>query len=685
MKSVQHKLFQCFLLVIIVSVVIPSGYMYVYLKNDLMREARLNALRQARILASFFDTIPDEHKQAVLEAGLLPRAALDTLKLSGTRLTLVAPSGRIIFDTAVENERLRELNNQIGQPEVQQALRHGVGHSLRTSLVSGEEQLYVSVLLADRAVLVMAIPHSTLDSMLAERFSGFMFSILWAVFLALVLAMFFSRRFKLMVADLTQVVSGIADGKYNKRLKAVPGSEFQPLADSVNSLARELEAQLARSAERKERLQAVLDSVPDGVLVLDGAGKIRSFNPALQAMIPEFRASHGQSLERILRSVEVGQGVRDILSGRKAFLDSSSESYPHFPENSALNDGTQEEDEGPLAHYPTEVVQLEMPGERFYLVHMVGAGAAAARLARDATFMAEGEESAGPGQRRRFGRNLVKDLGAVLVFTDVSPVIRMERDRRDFVANVSHELRTPLTAIQGYAETIVELVEAEGGKPGEPSGGGISNMARFARIIQRQSARLARLVEDLLAFSRLENIGRVNPDEEASARAVLDETMLMCQTKARQKGVRVSFAGVDEVKVRISPDYLLQVFLNLVDNALRFSPERGTVRIEAEKHEDGYRFSVEDQGPGVPEEEREKIFERFYKLRYTRQEAGGQGGAGGSTGLGLAICRHIVELYGGAAGVGEGRGGKGARFWFTLPSAEAGEGRDEAEEESRAS
>lgn len=265
------------------------------------------------------------------------------------------------------------------------------------------------------------------------------------------------------------------------------------------------------------------------------------------------------------------------------------------------------------------------------------------------------ELSLGTGtQTRHFAVTAVPvaPAGAALVLHEITELRRLELVRRDFVANVSHELRTPLTAIQGFAETLLA-----GGLEDEVHRRG------FVEIIQAQAARLARLTEDLLELSRLE-AGRMELRFQIVDLAdLLRAEAAAAAPLAAQRGLDFGLARLpsDLPQLRADPDRLRQVLRNLIDNALQYTPSGGRVSIEAAVQQGDIVLAVTDTGIGIPDAERSRIFERFYRVDSSRAHQ-----PGGGTGLGLAIARHLVELHGGHIGV-ESELGVGSRFFFSLP------------------
>jgi two-component system phosphate regulon sensor histidine kinase PhoR len=238
------------------------------------------------------------------------------------------------------------------------------------------------------------------------------------------------------------------------------------------------------------------------------------------------------------------------------------------------------------------------------------------------------------------------------VFHDVTELKRLEQARREFVANVSHELRTPLTAIKGYAETLLH-----GGLADEASA------AEFVRVIDRHAERLRLLIEDLLDLAAVEQ-GRARLDllpisaAEAAAQAV---GVVRPASEARGQTLEVDVPA-DLPAIRADRDRLAQVLINLLDNAIKFTPEGGRIRIEARADGDRLEIAVRDSGPGIPQEDLGRIFERFYRVERSRDRREG------GTGLGLAIAKHLVQAMDGSIEATSAPGA-GSTFRVTLPLA----------------
>ena len=238
--------------------------------------------------------------------------------------------------------------------------------------------------------------------------------------------------------------------------------------------------------------------------------------------------------------------------------------------------------------------------------------------------------------------------GAVAVLRDLTETERVEKTRRDFIANVSHELRTPLTSIQGYTETLLD------------SAPGNDHSRDFLEIIRKSALRMSRLTEDLLTLARVES-GEQRFDIESTAPAdLLQEAVQSFHEIARTQSVELIVEDQARARVGADPEAIHQVFSNLVDNALKYGQSGGRIILGSRPVAEGVEFYVQDFGPGIPSEHLARLFERFYRVDKARShESGG-------TGLGLAIAKHIVLAHGGSIRA-QSELNHGSTFLFTLP------------------
>ncbi|SDF47391.1 PAS/PAC sensor signal transduction histidine kinase [Fontibacillus panacisegetis] len=256
-----------------------------------------------------------------------------------------------------------------------------------------------------------------------------------------------------------------------------------------------------------------------------------------------------------------------------------------------------------------------------------------------------------PIHRREFGI-----IGTIAVLQDVTEQEKLEESRREFVANVSHELRTPLTTIKSYTEAL------EDGALSDPELG-----PKFTSVIQIQTERMIRLVTDLLHLSRLDSKEAMLRKQPTGVMEMLEEVTDRFSFQMQEKGIKPTlFISSGVSTAWIDRDQIDQVLDNLISNAMKYTPEGGTIAIEARSMEDGLlAISVQDNGIGIPKRDLDRIFERFYRVDKARSRNMG------GTGLGLSIAREIVKAHGGTISL-QSELGKGTKVTFTLPQQRQG-------------
>jgi two-component system phosphate regulon sensor histidine kinase PhoR len=414
----------------------------------------------------------------------------------------------------------------------------------------------------------------------------FMITVLSALLLIWMIGRLFARHVTQPFEEITAVARGLAQGQLDRRVTVRSGDELADLGRMLNRMAADFETKMSEISEDRVRLQAILSSMVEGVLVLDRENKILLMNAAAERMFQlESPTAIGRPLIEVFRHHPLHQLVQKM---REREADQSDE------------------------------MVVFMPEERAFTVQ--------ASIARTG------------------------GVAAVLVFHDVTKLKRLERVRKDFVANVSHELRTPLTSIKGYIEALID------GAKDDPQ-----KCAEFLRIIEKHTDQLNALLSDLLQLSTIESGQYQWRRGSVSVSDLIEKAIHLLRPSAEKKGQAISVAAAEGI-VPVTGDAgkLTEVFINLLDNAIKYTPEGGKIAIEAEAVENHVEIRISDTGIGILSKEIPRIFERFYRVDRARsREIGG-------TGLGLSIVKHIVEAHGGKVAV-ESLIGKGSRFVVTLP------------------
>jgi two-component system, OmpR family, phosphate regulon sensor histidine kinase PhoR len=508
----------------------------------------------------------------------LQQMAEEEAAITETRTTIIAHDGVVLADTEADP---KTMENHARRPEVAAALSGKVGSATRLSHTVGIDFLYVAAPSGDKVVRLayrLSNIQAHISGIRRTIFGTTALALLLALLLAIVIAEIMSRRLRRIV----EFAEKIAAGDLSARIAETSGDEIAQVAAALDRTARRLEENFAAVRESRAELEALLNSMTDGVIAVSPDMKVRWANQAIHDIVR--------------RPVQIGSPVIELLR-HPDFLAALS---------AALNSRRRE--------------------------HAIAASVAGRR-----TFSVTAEP--------------LPDGGVVTVLHDVSEVERVEKTRRDFIANVSHELRTPLTSIRGYAETLLE------------SDGALKDSARdFLEIIRRNSERMGRLTEDLLVLARVESGEEKLDLRPQPVRQLLAEAASSLQESARAANVELAVESVPDWSVLADGYAVHQVFANLISNALRYAPGGKKIVIGAQEKSEGIEFFVRDFGPGIASEHLPRIFERFYRVDKARsRESGG-------TGLGLAIVKHIVLNHGGSVRV-ESTVGHGSTFFFVLPKA----------------
>jgi two-component system phosphate regulon sensor histidine kinase PhoR len=506
------------------------------------------------------------------------------------RVSLIAPDGRVLGDSAASGAALAALDNHADRPEVRQALAGGSGSSVRHSTTVNADLLYAAVLVrdADRpaAVVRMAFSLAGVEAGIREFRGRVTAALAVAFLLATLLAPALSTP---LAGPLREIMDGarqLAAGNFAARIPVRRADEVGELARILNQTADRLDARLAESARDRARTEAILTAMEDGLLAVDHRGHVLIANQALRRHLGLEDPVGSHYLEAI-RHREVGEALSQVLaSGRRVELEVE------------------------LHHLRRVFALTGVPFPAF-----------------------EGAPH-----------------GGVLTFHDITERRRLERVRRDFVANASHELRTPLTSIRGFVEAL------EDGAMNDPG-----TAERFLGKIRTHADRMAALVEDLLELSRIESGEQAPQWERVAPAEVARDVVASLSGLAERKRMTLTLTDREAPTVTTDGERLHRILVNLVDNALKYTPEGGRVEVVVSPGPRGSALvEVRDDGPGIPSEHLPRIFERFYRVDKARsRELGG-------TGLGLAIVRHLAEGMKASVAVTSALG-EGTCFSVTLP------------------
>ncbi|HXX93036.1 MAG TPA: ATP-binding protein [Planctomycetota bacterium] len=522
---------------------------------------------------------------ALVRSGPAPAPLQAMLREMGreadVRLTVIGPDGTVAADSHADPSYMENHN---ARPEVRAAREEGRGTNVRYSDTVRHDMMYLAVLLEagrkDGVVIRAALPLTRIREEVDALYAGIA-AAFGAVGLGGGLVMILLARWVTgPLRAIRSVAQAIVQGDYTRRAPLTEGDEVGSVSGAINQMAEELERRLERLKAEGAKLEAALSSLTDGVLALDGAGRIVHYNAAAASLLSLAPGSERLLVWEVVRHPRMETWTAEALK-------------KGAPVRHALEMGTH------------DLVLNFSP--------------------------LQGSE------------------GCVVVARDVTEEKRYENLRKEFVANVSHELRTPLSVIRGYVETLRD----EGWKDGE-------NAPKFLEAIDKNVERLSLLVGDLLELSRLESGSQIVHPRKMDLREILERVAEDFRVLASKKRQSLGVEAPASVSCVLDPDLVERALRNLVDNAIKYTPEGGTITLRSALEEETVLFTVADTGIGIPESDLPRIFERFYRVDKSRsRELGG-------TGLGLAIVKHVAQLMGGTVTV-QSQAGKGSVFRLRFP------------------
>ncbi len=575
----------------IVITVIISG-IYFYLEDSLTRLTRKNIadnLLKETILARTLLEYQDISDLSIAKVDPIADKIGSDL---GVRVTIIGRDGKVLGDSNLTRPQVEAVENHFYRPEVQQALKEKIGRSQRFSSTIKTNLLYIAATFSKgnriSGFIRLAMPLSRIK-IISAHVRDMVFALLIVVLiLSWIMSFFVSALISRPIKEMSRVARSIADGNFSRKIRVSSHDEIKDLADAFNFMAKQVRLRIEEVVTSKSRLEAVLLSMFEGVMVLDSQQRMILMNKSLQKALLIEEVPIGRNPLEVIRNIEINRLIEQTVSSAGEVI--------------------------------SREVSLHMPEEKIFLVH-------------GTAILDQG-----------------KTEGAVFVFHDFTELRRLEKIRKDFVANVSHELRTPVASIKGYAETLLDGAIKDK-----------KNAEDFLKIILSDADRLASLINDLLELSRIESGKMQLSIKDCPVKPVCDQVFNLVKKQAEIKSLSLSLELPEKLSpVRADQEKFAQVLLNLIDNAIKYTLPGGSIRLSAEETKEEVKITVADTGIGIPQEDLSRIFERFYRVDKARsRELGG-------TGLGLSIVKHIVQAHGGSISV-ESELEKGSSFSLFLP------------------
>lgn len=508
----------------------------------------------------------------------------------GVRVTVIDTGGRVLADSQVPLDELIRVENHGSRPEVKEALQSRWGFHHRRSATIGRELYYVARKIEYRGkvvgVLRLAMSAEEGEQFMAQVVRALLLGALLVLLVSGALILILSKELGQKFAELVSKSRMLARGALREEIRIAGRDELGILAHSLNQMAARLSDLLQRLQKEKQELNSVLESIHDGIIALGPDQSVVLYNPvALSLLGIEKEDISGQKYYQVIRESHLSALIKRYFESPYVITD-----------------------------------EVEMADGRIFQVivspfkHL-------------------------PGEQ----------IGAVLILRDITQVKKLERIRRDFVANVSHEFKTPLSSIRGYAETLLDwALENE------------TVRRKYVEKILKQSAHLENLVSDLLQLARVERMTQIEM-KPVDAHAIIIEVLSSYDSSLAEKQLRLEKQFSPDVKfINGDAEMFRTMMLNLIDNAVKYTPEGGRIEVSTRREGEWAVISVRDTGVGIPEKYLKRIFERFYRVDKARSRSVE------GTGLGLSIVKHMAELQNAQVGV-ESEENVGSHFWMKFP------------------
>jgi len=507
---------------------------------------------------------------------------------SAARFTIINGNGTVLGDSSAQSGK---MDSHSDRPEVYRALHGEIGVEMRFSDTLQMNMLYVAVPCDNqqiKGVVRVAMPLAELQNIYDQVLSMMMVATLISWILAFLLSLVLAEHFSRPLRDITEAVKDMAGGNLKRRTVYHSEDEMGILAQAFNEMGEHFEYSMHEVSEVKNRLEALLNNTVNGIVMIGMEGRIIYANPAAVSLL--------------------GLGV-DYIGKKHAEIVAAYEILDMIDEARAS----------------------KQPVNRSIVLHTLGAKTIEVNVVP-----IKNEE--------------IASQDVLVVLNDITEIKRLEKVRKDFVANVSHELKTPVASISGFSETLLD----EGGRNPD-------NVMEFTKIIYDEAQRLAHLISGLLELSKLESDDTIPNIQTINLGQLVSGAVDRMSKISSLRHIVIRYEEpVIPVGLESDPDLIDQILMNLLDNAIKYSPDGGSIEVKLEEISDRIIIRVNDSGIGIPDKELPRIFERFYRVDKARSRKTG------GTGLGLAIVKHLAENLGGQV-TAESTLGHGSTFSFSLP------------------
>ena len=556
-KGIFRRIFIVHVLILFLAVLFVEIYITAALRENYINHLKQNLSVQINLISKGIS---------------FTQTGLDTLcreikKETGARVTVIANDGKVMGDSDTDSAL---MDNHLHRTEIEQSLLFDSGMTIRHSHTLKQDFLYVAKKVSQgeniEGFVRLAVPLQEVDHSVNLLRIKIILIVVVVLLATWVFSIWQTDHLRRLLQQITHFSRSLSGGDMDRRLFLKDAGEFNDIVEDLTSMSVRLHDMMARSEEEKNRLNVILKSIPDALLIIDSKGIITRSSSSAREFFGGIPINGMQFIE-VVRNHEFSDLVEEVrknlASGMAAF-------------------------------------RMDNPEEKYVSVRV------------SPLFYRENKFS-----------------GLVAIFHDITQIEKLEQVRKDFVANVSHEIKTPITSIQGFADTLLEgaLDDKE-------------NASGFIRTIRSNSERINHLVDDLMTLSKIE-LGVIRVDQSVvGMEDVFTNILDIFKEKAAEKNLSLTVSNRSELKQIIADkNRLIQILVNLVDNAIKFT-ESGGVTLGIGREDERTLLFVEDTGIGVPSKYLPRLGERFFRVDPSRSRKMG------GTGLGLAIVKHLVKAHG---------------------------------------
>lgn len=501
-------------------------------------------------------------------------------------ITIIDKNGNILSTSEINLHNI----NQKNMPEVQGALRGETLKIIRKDEMYNENYFYIAMpatLNSEKIVLRFSVPLLKLNKLRTNMIINVTISTIFAF----ICAYYLSKKISEPLDTLINTAIEISQGKYNKKISVTLNDQVGFLTEIFNMMSVELNTTINALETENKRMEAIVNSMINGVIAIDKKNKILMINSQCYELF-DIKNTYCKGLDfyEICKNKDIQMLLETSISEKRNIVE-------------------------------IVVLKSNFNGDKILRVYI------------NPIFT---------------NKNQNNSLGTLLVFQDVTQIKKLEEMRSNFISNVTHELKTPLTSIMGFTDTL--------------RSGAINNQdmaIHFLEIIDIETHRLYRLIQDILSLSEIETRKEDTNMQYESIEKILTYVEGLLRPQAEEKGLKLIIECETMPLYFCNKDKISQMFINLIENAIKYT-EKGSVTVFCKYQGEYFVLQVKDTGIGIAEESIDRIFERFYRVDKGRsRKAGG-------TGLGLSIVKHIMMLYNGKVKV-ESKEGEGTTFTISMP------------------